>query len=139
MMAGTAAENVTLATTLKDKPHAFLQPSLPLYTDTLAYLKHTLDPLATQISRIQLERQQEARKKRKRGEQLDQEEVLRLKQVHIEGFSVEQVWEQARRVIEAAREEAERGLSVAEMKARGSTNGTREVSDEQSSSEIAYE
>ncbi|KAK0858644.1 U3 snoRNP protein [Friedmanniomyces endolithicus] len=98
---------------LQDSPHSFLQPSLPLYTDTLAYLKHALDPLATDISVVQQQRQQEARKKRKRGERVEESEVLRLKEIHVEGFGPEQVWEQARRVIEAAREEAERGFSEA--------------------------
>ncbi|KAK5745191.1 U3 snoRNP protein [Elasticomyces elasticus] len=103
----------TLSHTLTDSPHAFLQPSLPLYTDTLAFLKHALDPIAADISSIQQQRQQEARKKRKRGDRSDDSEVLRLKQLHVEGFGVEQVWEQARRVIEAARLEAEKGLAEA--------------------------
>ncbi|KAK5715428.1 U3 snoRNP protein [Elasticomyces elasticus] len=104
----------TLSHTLTDSPHAFLQPSLPLYTDTLAFLKHALDPIAADISSIQQQRQQEARKKRKRGDRSDGSEVLRLKKLHVEGFGVEQVWEQARRVIEAARLEAEKGLAEAE-------------------------
>lgn len=95
---------------LSSTPQAFLQPSLPLYTDTLAYLKHALDPLAVDVSAIQEQRQQDARKKRKRGERLDEDEVLRLRQIHTDGFALEQVWEQARRIIDAARVEAERGL-----------------------------
>ena len=114
-MAEVERRGGSLVSTLTANPHVFLQPTLPLYTDTVAYLKHALDPLAADISRAQTARQQEARKKRKRGEQLDRDDILRLRQVHTEGFSVEQVWVQARRVIDAARKEAERSLAVAEL------------------------
>lgn len=100
-------------------PHTFLQPSLPLYTDTLTYLKHALDPIAADVSAVQQRRQQAARKKRKRGQQLDQEEVLRLKQIHTEGLDPAQVWQQARRVIDAARVEAQRGLAEAQARYAG--------------------
>ena len=50
--------------------------------------------------------------------------MLRLKQIHTDGFSVEQVWEQARRVIEAAGLEAERGLETAEVRQTETTNGS---------------
>ncbi|TKA24695.1 hypothetical protein B0A50_05683 [Salinomyces thailandicus] len=99
---------------LTEGSHTFIQPSLPLYTDTLTYLRHALDPLAADVSSIQQQRQREARKKRKRGDRGDEEDVLRLKQIHTEGFGPEQVWEQARRVIEAAKAEAERGFAEAQ-------------------------
>jgi U3 small nucleolar RNA-associated protein MPP10 len=98
---------------LTNAQHEFLQPSLPLYTDTLAFLKHALDPLAADVSAVQQQRQQEARKKRKRGREIADAHVLRLKQIHIDALGPEQIWEQARRVINAAREEAERGLAEA--------------------------
>jgi U3 small nucleolar RNA-associated protein MPP10 len=97
-------------------PHDFLQPSLPLHTDALAYLKNALDPVALDISAAQQQRLLDARKKRKRGEVVSEDEVLRLKQVHTRGFGAEQVWEQAKRVIEAARKEAEVGLAEAEAR-----------------------
>jgi U3 small nucleolar RNA-associated protein MPP10 len=81
-----------------------------------------------------LERQQEARRKRKRGQHIDHDDVLRLKQIHTEGFSVEQVWEQARRVIEAAREEAERGVIAAEARVSDGVNGARGVEDAEDTS-----
>ena len=107
-----------LSSALNVSPQAFLQPSSSLYTSTLASLKNTLDPLAADISTAQQQRQQDARKKRKRGQGDDAQEVLRLKRLHVEGFGVEQVWEQARRVIEAARAEAERGIAEAEERSR---------------------
>ncbi|KAI5359754.1 Putative U3 small nucleolar ribonucleoprotein complex, subunit Mpp10 [Septoria linicola] len=97
----------TFLPALESAPHTFLQPTLPLYTDAVAYLKNILDPLAQDISSEQQQRLKDARKKRKRGEGGD-EEVLRLKQIHTDGFGVEQVWEQARRVIDAATDEVER-------------------------------
>lgn len=96
-----------LRSALTEAPHSFLQPSLPLYTDTLAYLKHALDPIAADVSAAQQERLRAERKKRKRGAERPDEDVLRLRQIHTEGFGPEQVWEQARKVIDAARREAE--------------------------------
>jgi U3 small nucleolar RNA-associated protein MPP10 len=112
---------------LSTAPHDFLQPSLPLHTDALAYLKNALDPVALDISNTQNARLLEARKKRKRGEVVSEEDVLRLKQVHTRGFGAEQVWEQAKRVIEAARKEAEVGLAEAE--AREVESGESELED----------
>ena len=128
-MTDIARAGQNLASALQDSPHTFLQPTLPLYTDTVAYLKHALDPLAADVSKVQFERQQEARRKRKRRQHLDQGDVLRLKQIHIEELSVEQVWEQARRVIEAARDEAERGLSAVQAQVSDGVNGIRELED----------
>ncbi|KAK1812306.1 U3 snoRNP protein [Friedmanniomyces endolithicus] len=122
------ASAVALPLLLQDSPHSFLQPSLPLYTDTLAYLKHALDPLAADISVLQQQRRQDARKKRKRGERVDESEVLRLKEIHVEGFGLEQVWEQARRVIDAAREEAERGFAEALVRQEENGGGSDDES-----------
>jgi U3 small nucleolar RNA-associated protein MPP10 len=123
-MTSAVEGNHGLIAALNGSPQKFLQPTLPLYTDALAYLKHALDPLAADISNVQFDRQQEARKKRKRGEQLDQEGVLRLKQVHTHGFSVEQVWEQLRRVVDAAHQEVTRSLEAGEAQDQPALNGT---------------
>ncbi|KAM3420809.1 U3 small nucleolar ribonucleoprotein MPP10 [Cercospora zeina] len=96
----------TFLSTLESESHSFLQPDLPLYTDAVAYLKNILDPLAKDISAEQQQRLKESRKKRKRGEGGD-EEVLRLRQIHTDGFGIEQVWEQARRVLDAAIDEVQ--------------------------------
>lgn len=116
----------TLVASLSNAPHVFLQPSFPLYTDALAYLKHALDPLAADISAVQQKRQHEARRKRKRGQPTDDEDVLRIKNIHIDGFAPEQVWEQARRVIDAARLEAERGIKEATAKLLDDDENTSE-------------
>lgn len=100
-----------LVAALSASPHDFLQPTSNLHNATLSLAKHLLDPLASGVSEAQVKRQQEARKKRKRGD-VDTESgpVLQLKKVHLEGFGVEQVWEQSKRVLDAARAEVERDL-----------------------------
>jgi U3 small nucleolar RNA-associated protein MPP10 len=129
-MAATAAG--PFFQSLTASPHDFLQPSLPLHTDALAYLKNALDPVALDVSNAQNQRLLEARKKRKRGEVVSEEEILRLKQVHIRGFGAEQVWEQAKRVIEAARKEAEVGLKEAEAREAESGESDQEGAEEES-------
>ncbi|MCJ1379089.1 U3 snoRNP protein [Xylographa soralifera] len=102
-----------LLSTLSNSPYSFLQPSPTLHTAALVLAKRYLDPLAFSVSQAQEQRLQDARRKRKRGQ--DDEgsarNVLRLKQVHLEGFAIDQIWEQARRVLDASREEIERSLS----------------------------
>jgi U3 small nucleolar RNA-associated protein MPP10 len=91
--------------------HAFIAPPPMLPDTSLAYVKETLDAFAGKLGEEQTERLKEQRRKRKRGEgMIEHEEVLKIRKVHTEGFEVEQVWEQARRVIEALRGDAERAL-----------------------------
>ncbi|ORX95506.1 U3 small nucleolar ribonucleo protein complex, subunit Mpp10 [Clohesyomyces aquaticus] len=96
-------------------PHAFLQPTPSLKTSFLAAAKQFLDPVAAGVSEAQIHRQQELRKKRKRGERHeDDTRVLQLKKVHLEGFGVGQVFEQSRKILNAATEEIERSLPILE-------------------------
>lgn len=123
--------------TLTSTPETFLQPNLPLHTDALAYLKNALDPIALDVSATQQARLLEARKKRKRGEAAgeDEEEVLRLKQVHTQGFAAEQVWEQVRRVLGAVGREVESAIEGAEGREAeldGSDDGEEGEDDEES-------
>ncbi|OJD36159.1 mpp10 protein [Diplodia corticola] len=113
-----------LVTALSASPHDFLQPTSNLHNATLALAKHLLDPLASGVSEAQVKRQQEARKKRKRGEgDAESGPVLQLKKVHLEGFGVEQVWEQSKRVLDAARAEVERDLPEVLAEADGALAG----------------
>ncbi|TKA81832.1 hypothetical protein B0A49_01062 [Cryomyces minteri] len=114
-----------LLSALASSPHVFLQPPPVLHTAALDLAKAVLDPLAVAVSESQLQRQREVRKKRKRGQNgYEEEKVLGLKKLHVEGFGVEGVWEQARRVLDAARLEVERALP--EMSQDTATNGTRD-------------
>ena len=125
--------NQLFLSTLATSPYAFLEPSITLHTAALLQAKRYLDPLASSISQAQQQRLQSSRKKRKRGEHDDDDNrnVLRLKQVHLEGFSIEQVWEQARRVLDASRREIERQLpdflSNNSVKHVKTSNGTIET------------
>lgn len=101
-----------LSSTLATSPYTFLQPPRSLHAASLVLAKRYLDPLATSTSEAQTHRLESARRKRKRGE-VDEHEaqgVLRLKRVHTEGFDIEQIWEQARRVLEASQREVKRSL-----------------------------
>lgn len=121
--ANSAAAQALLAA-LSASPHDFLQPPSSLHNATLALAKHLLDPLASGVSEAQVKRQQEARKKRKRGEgDAESGPVLQLKKVHLEGFGVEQVWEQSKRVLDAARAEVERDLPDVFAETDGALDG----------------
>jgi U3 small nucleolar RNA-associated protein MPP10 len=106
----------SMLSSLATSPHDYIQPKLPLYTNAVAYLKDILDPIAKDVSAEQQQRLEQARRKRKRGDRDGEETVLRLKRIHSEGFSVEQIWEQARRIIDAVRGEAEKGYSELTVK-----------------------
>jgi U3 small nucleolar RNA-associated protein MPP10 len=88
--------------------YPILQPSLDIQNAALSYAKKYFDSVAGEVSEAQNERLKESRKKRKRGE-LDDEEFrpLQLKKIHLEGFKVDQVFEQARRVLDATIVEAD--------------------------------
>lgn len=99
------------SSSLVTNPLAFLQPTIQLNAAFLAAAKQYLDPVAAGISEVQTQRQQELRKKRKRGNGYDSDvRVLHLKKVHLDGFGVNQVFEQTRKIVEAAAEEIELSL-----------------------------
>jgi U3 small nucleolar RNA-associated protein MPP10 len=101
-----------LFSTLELDPHTFLQPPLGLHKASLSLAKRYLDPLATSTSQNQLKRQQTSRRKRKRGESenLDSQALLRLREIHLEDLEIGQVWEQARRILDASRRETDKSL-----------------------------
>jgi U3 small nucleolar RNA-associated protein MPP10 len=101
-----------LLSTLSRSPHTFLQAPPSLNSAALVLAKRYLDPLASTISEIQLQRLHDGRKKRKRSEYdaAAKEQLLQLNQLYLDGFSTDQVWEQARRVLDASRAEVERAL-----------------------------
>ena len=111
-----------LLSILATSSHTFLQPPKTLHVAALSHAKQFLDPLALSVSQVQEHRLQDVRRKRKRREADDDgaRNVLRLKKLHLQGFGMEQIWEQARRVLDASRQEVERALTqllpnVAEM------------------------
>ena len=111
-LAETHASEQVFLTTLQSSSHTFLQPTPSLHAASLVLAKRYLDPLATSTSVAQSQRQQASRRKRKRGD-YDPDasrKPLQLTQIYVEGFKVEQIWEQARRILDATRSELERSL-----------------------------
>ena len=108
------ASKQALLTTLEDSSHTFLQPPPSLHTASLVLAKRYLDPLATSTSDVQIQRQQNSRRKRKRGDVdgYGSQKPLGLREIHLEGFRIDQIWQQARRVLDASRLELERSLLV---------------------------
>ncbi|KAI9794770.1 MAG: U3 snoRNP protein [Peltula sp. TS41687] len=96
-------------TALSNSPHDFLQPTQSLHAAALELTKIYLDPLASSVSEVQLRRQQQngRLRKRKRGEGAKNggQQMLRLKKLHVEGLDVEQVWGQVRLILDATMEE----------------------------------
>ncbi|KAI9754717.1 MAG: transport protein particle 22 kDa subunit [Chaenotheca gracillima] len=106
-----SSSSSALTSTLSGSPHTFLQPPPSLYTAALVLAKRYLDPLASSVSQAQADRQQALRRKRKRSENgYDATASLKVNQIYLDGFSTEQVWEQARRILDASRQEVERNI-----------------------------
>ena len=96
--------------------HLFVAPSEDLVSSSLAFAKGILDAFAGKLGEEQALRLKEARRKRKRGERdVGEVDLLKIRKVHTEGFEVEQVWEQARRVIDALRGDAELAFEALEV------------------------
>lgn len=127
-------------------PLAFLQPTKQLNASFLAAAKQFLDPVAAGISESQTQRQQDLRKKRKRGTGYDSDiRVLHLKKVHLDGFGVNQVFEQTRKIVEAAKQEIELSLidveddGVVAVEDENSEEDLEAAEDDQSESSLGEE
>lgn len=125
-----SASHQYLLSTLTSSSFDFLQPTQTLQDAALIVAKQYLDPLAVSVSAAQQQRLQDARRKRKRryGDEECTVPLLRLKEVHLEGFEIEQVWMQAQRVMDASRQEIERRLEEALKPTHG--NRIRATPDE---------
>ena len=110
-----------LVSIICDDPHNFLQPSSDLYAAALAAAKSYLDPLAADISDLQQERQTTLRRKRKRGNRHTAhiEKPLVIRALHTNGFDTQQIWAQAKKILEAAAVELQRSLPLIEYSGNG--------------------
>ena len=107
-----SASDKVLLSTLDSSSHSFLQPTPNLHAASLALAKRYLDPLASSTSTAQTQRQQVNRRKRKRRD-YDADaswKPLQLTQLHLDGLKIDQVWGQARIILDATRVELERSL-----------------------------
>ncbi|KAL4870614.1 U3 small nucleolar ribonucleoprotein complex, subunit Mpp10 [Aspergillus spectabilis] len=89
------------------EPWDFLRPSKKLRTGVLNSAKVFLDSLAFSVSESQSTRQRNHRK-RKLEEDRDETSILRLKQIYVNGFTDDQIWEQALRIFDSAHKEIDR-------------------------------
>ncbi|KAG9788835.1 Mpp10 protein, partial [Aureobasidium melanogenum] len=141
-IASSAVAPAPLITSLESSSHAFLQPPPSLHAEALATVKNILDPLAANVAEIQKLRRDENRKKRKRGDVEREEQILQLRQVYTAGLGVKQIWEQVKRVLDAACSEIERDLTsrqnldqtnarvAGKSDAEDAVNGVATVNDE---------
>ncbi|KAL4899177.1 hypothetical protein BDW74DRAFT_119317 [Aspergillus multicolor] len=90
-------------------PWDFLRPTKKLRTGVLDTAKIFLDSLASSVCDSQATRQRNLRK-RKRSD--DEASVLRLKQLYVDGFTSDQVWEQALRIFDSADHEIQRDYTT---------------------------
>ena len=82
------ASLTTLTSTLSNSPHDFLQSTSVLHAASLVVAKQFLDPLAASVNA--------SKKARRRNQNSD---VTVLDQIYLDGFDVEQVWEQVRGLV----------------------------------------
>lgn len=122
--------NASFIQTLTDAPHTLLQPSHLVSQSVVAFAKHLLDPLAQDIAESQITRRDQNRRKRKRSDHEPQEQVLQLRTVYTQGLAVKQIWEQARRVLDAACSEVERALPQESQTGSAQKNGENSEGDE---------
>jgi U3 small nucleolar RNA-associated protein MPP10 len=113
---------------LSSSSDGFLQPTSALHAAAILAAKRYLDPLASSISEVQEVRKRENNRKRKRaGSEADPSgKVLQLREVYTEGFGIGQIWEQAKRILDAARDEVERDLEKSQALRRGVAGNNEE-------------
>ena len=152
----------SLITTLSTSPHNFLPPAEHLTASALNLAKRYLDPLASSVYALhrtrQLQERQERKepkigRKRKRGRRNEElggagrddvdgnykrgteGKMLKMQSVHVDGFGAEQVWGQARLVLDAVCEEIEEGVEklIREGRMDGEDDGVsgRSISEEE--------
>lgn len=94
-------------------PWVFLSPTTSLHANTVDCAKYFLDSLALSVSNAQLARQRVMRKrKRSDYEQETLHHVLQLKELFVQGFTSDQIWEQATRILDSAKQEIEQDSAL---------------------------
>ncbi|KAL4929624.1 rRNA-processing protein MPP10 [Aspergillus undulatus] len=93
-------------------PWDFLCPSKELHSGILDTAKNFVDSLAVSVSNSQTTRQRNIRKRKRSDEDQDVASILRLKQLYVDGFTTDQVWEQALRIFDATDRELQRDYTA---------------------------
>jgi U3 small nucleolar RNA-associated protein MPP10 len=113
---------MSLLGTLETSLQNFLPASSSLHDAAILAAKQFLDPLAQDVARAQELRRTENRKKRKRGQHESDGQILQIREVYTDGFGANQIWEQARRVTDAAAEEIQKDLERLQLLLRDVNN-----------------
>ncbi|KAJ6094671.1 hypothetical protein N7467_002184 [Penicillium canescens] len=92
-------------------PWGFLRPTSDLHTTVVDSAKHILDSLAGSVVDAQTTRRQ-LNKKRKRSDPESDPAILQLKNLYVDGFTSNQIWEQATRILESTGDEVERDITL---------------------------
>lgn len=92
-------------------PWGFLRPTSDLHTTVVDSAKHILDSLAGSVVDAQTTRRQ-LNKKRKRSDPESDSATLQLKNLYVDGFTSNQIWEQATRILESTGDEVERDITL---------------------------
>ena len=108
-----------LLATLETSLHSFLPVTSSLHEAAILAAKQFLDPLAQDICRTQETRWTENSKKRKRGQLNNERPILQIRQLYTDGFGANQIWEQAKRITDAAADEIERDLEQVRLQQQG--------------------
>ncbi|KAJ5176441.1 uncharacterized protein N7482_002318 [Penicillium canariense] len=94
------------------KPWAFLRPTNNLHAQIADSAKQILDPLATSVVNDQALRRQINKKRKRVDAELDGAPPLQMKNLYVDGFTSNQIWEQATRILESAGREVERDITL---------------------------
>jgi U3 small nucleolar RNA-associated protein MPP10 len=94
------------------KPWTFLHPTDHLHAQIADSAKQIFDPLAASIVDEQTLRRQINRKRKRVDADLDGVPPLQLKNLYVDGFNSNQIWEQATRILESAGKEVERDITL---------------------------
>ena len=90
-------------------PWNFLHPTVELNGAVSSSAKYFFDSLATSVSGSQQSRLQNARKrKRSTARENSLDRILQLKQLYVDGFASDQIWEQAARILDSTEDEIKR-------------------------------
>lgn len=105
---GTANPGAVSLDGVLSSPWTFLCPTGELRDSVLKSAKYFLDPLASSVSDSQTVRQRINRKRKRSAiDDPSMEDVLQLKQLYADGFTPDQIWEQASRILTSAGQEVE--------------------------------
>jgi U3 small nucleolar ribonucleoprotein component len=112
MAKGKASQASQALPSALSNPWTFLRPTNDLHNLVADSAKRILDSLAASVVEEQSARRQ-ANKKRKRSETgLDAHPPLQLKTLYVDGFTSNQIWEQAIRILDSAGSEVERDIAL---------------------------